>query len=142
MNSIATYMVAGLHFHKTLSPAQSFLLEDEDEGGGAWKERKWRKKGNYSIWPTSLKSHCQHICHTVQHRNDCATEGLFIYLTDIIIISIIYVAPVGGDLRADVRGLRKCKNLQCCALCYISGGRLHHQIFISGINCSRVPFSF
>lgn len=57
--------------------------------------------------------------HT-QVRSDCATEGrfLFIYLSDIIIIYIIYVAPVRGSSREDVRGLRKCETLQGSVLGY------------------------
>lgn len=52
-----------------------FPLYLEDEGGGALVEESGIKKRG-TIWPTSLKSHCQHICHTVQLRNDCATVGI------------------------------------------------------------------
>lgn len=121
-----------------------FPLYLEDEGG-----RSWRKKADYkekgTIWPISLKSHCQHICLTVQFRNDCATVGnfLFIYLTDIIIISIIYVAPCSWRLEGKCERFEKNAKIFSAwpALGDISGGILHCQIFISGINCSRVSFS-
>lgn len=40
-------------------------------GRGLVEESGLKKRG--TIWPTSLKSHCQHICHTLQLRSDCVT---------------------------------------------------------------------
>lgn len=63
-----------------------------------------KRKGKTTIWATSLKKNplSAYLSHTPNLKNDCAPIGslsffLFIYLSCIIIIYIIYVAPVQGN---------------------------------------------
>lgn len=80
-----------------------------------------------------------YLSHSPASKWLCHSRGLFfIYLTDIIIISIIYVAACSWQLEGRCERFEKMQKI--LALCYISG-ILHCQIFISGINCRRVSFS-
>lgn len=78
------------------------LYLDNEEAGARWKEERHATADVSQIPLSAYPSH-------TQVRSDCATEGsfIFIYLSHIIIIYIIYVAPVRGSSRQECERFRE-----------------------------------